>query len=158
MTSDTWITPKSIIDAIGISDLDPCGFVGANGRPYVQTARNYILAQYGEDGLKIPWSGSVFCNPPYSNNVEWCKKCVKHFQRTGEDVILMIFSHTSTGYFQDTAKQATGMNFLNKRVKFLNSQGQLQRMAPNGSVLIAFGQHAYQRIKRVPGLCVSLSD
>lgn len=40
--TDVWITPQWIIDKIGVSTLDPCGFLKEDGNPIVQTALNYF--------------------------------------------------------------------------------------------------------------------
>jgi hypothetical protein len=62
--TDTWLTPQWIIDSIGMSDLDPCGYA-PNGKPFVVTAKNfYDLEHAGQDGLELPWAGSIYCNPP----------------------------------------------------------------------------------------------
>jgi hypothetical protein len=150
--STTWITPQWLIDLIGTSDLDPCGFLGPDDEPYVWTADECYTPQKDQDGLRLPWHGSVYCNPPYDKNKEWLRRCWEHHRDTGEDVIVMIFSRTSTGYFQTYAPFATGLNFLEKRIKFLNDKGELQTFAPCGSVLIAFGESAYERIRKVNGL------
>jgi hypothetical protein len=157
-TSTTWITPQWLIDRIGISMLDPCGFLNPDGEPYVKTAISCYTLQRQQDGLAIPWYGSVFCNPPYDKNAEWLRRCWEHHRDTGEDVIVLIFARTATGYFQEFAPKATGLNFLNKRIKFLDSEGKLQGIAPVGSVLLAYGDRALNRIRNVPGfLCQILT-
>jgi hypothetical protein len=152
--STTWITPQWLIDIIGKSDLDPCGFLGPNGEPFVETAEAYFTLQEGDDGLKLDWFGSIFCNPPYDKNKQWLRRCYEHHKLTGEDVIVLIFSRTSTGYFQEYASRATALKFIGKRLKFLNDQGNEQGFAPCGSILLAYGDNAVRRIAEVPGFLV----
>jgi hypothetical protein len=145
----TWITPQWLIDLIGVSDLDPCGYYGPDGNPIVQTARNYIV--FPEDGLKAHWDGSVYCNPPYDDNARWLRKCVDYHRVTGNDVIILIFAKTETDYFQNTAHEASAINFIRRRVKFLTAEGRIQGSPTHASVLIALGRGAAKRIDRVPG-------
>jgi hypothetical protein len=138
--------------------LDPCGFLNPDGKPYVKTAITCYTLQRGQDGLKLPWFGSVFCNPPYDKNKEWLQRCWEHHRDTGEDVIVLIFARTATGYFQEYAPKATGLNFMNRRVKFLDKDGKEQGFAPVGSVLIAYGEKALNRIANVPGFILVTSQ
>jgi hypothetical protein len=55
-----WLTPRFILDAIEPFDLDPC----AAPDPGRRTAgTHYVLPQ--QDGLRLPWFGRVWLNPPY---------------------------------------------------------------------------------------------
>lgn len=44
------------------------------------------------------------------------------------------------------------MNFINKRIKFLNSNGIEMSNGNAPSVLIAFGEEAFERIKNIDGI------
>jgi hypothetical protein len=149
--SNDWITPKWIIDGIGISDLDPCAFK-RNGDVLTVTAwYNYNL-QDGHDGLKQPWFGSVFCNPPYDDAQTWMKRCRMYHEMTGNDVILLLFCRSNTNYMQEELPHATGINLL-PRVKFINgATGTTEHSAQAPSILIAYGERAYQRVRRVKGI------
>jgi hypothetical protein len=149
MKTTTWITPQWLIDQIGISDLDPCGFYNEDGEAIVQTARWYYLIDKGMDGLALPWFGSVYCNPPYDKNKEWIEKCYRYHEETGNDVILLVFARVSSIYFQEYVRHATGMVCVPRRLKFLNEKGEAPYSAPSASVLIAFGEYAYERIKGI---------
>lgn len=73
--SDTHGTPDHILSAViaalgGAVDLDPCG---DPNRPLSNVARSY----YPEiaDGLRMPWGGTVFMNPPYGRAIRrWVVK------------------------------------------------------------------------------------
>ena len=54
-----WLTPPCLLDRLGEFDLDPCSPVN---RPW-DTARHHYTVE--DDGLRQPWFGRVFCNPPY---------------------------------------------------------------------------------------------
>jgi hypothetical protein len=155
--SDTWITPQWIIDKIGMSDLDPCGYK-LDGKHVVTTAHQTYCLEDNQDGLALPWEGSVYCNPPYSAIPTWWEKCRKYHEETGNDVILNLFVRTETTYFQRFLPSATGIVLMAHRIKFLNSQGKIEGDANIGSVLIAYGENAYQRIKRVAGTALRLDQ
>lgn len=67
--SDSWCTNAELCRQLGEFDLDPC----SNGRSHVRAAIRYSLDN-GNDGLKDPWQGSVYCNGPYSNPLPWCNR------------------------------------------------------------------------------------
>ena len=59
--TDTWLTPQTILNPLGVFDLDPC--VAPQPRPWNCAISNYALP--AENGLKLPWHGRVWLNPPY---------------------------------------------------------------------------------------------
>lgn len=148
--TDIWITPKWIIDKIGISELDPCGWL-PNGQPIVRTANNYFTEQ--DNGLIQDWSmyGTAFVNFPYSGIYEWMKKCRDEAAK-GCEIITLCFARTETKAWQHHVKNATGINLMNKRVKFLNQHGIEKGNGNCPSVLIAWGENAFNRIKNVDGI------
>lgn len=66
---DSWATPKWLTDLLPHVDLDPC----SNARSTVRARQAYSLDS-GQDGLALPWSGSVFVNPPFSDIMPWAEK------------------------------------------------------------------------------------
>jgi hypothetical protein len=147
----TWLTPRYIIDHIGLSDLDPCGY-RLNGELVVPCANKTYTQQDSQDGLTLPWEGSVYCNPPFTQNQKWIQRCLNHHNTTGSDVIVLIFCRSDTGYFQEYVSQATGINLLSGKLKYLNEEGNEEGQAQVPSVLIAYGESAFERISRVPGV------
>lgn len=143
--TDTWITPKWIIDAIGISELDPCGFITDNGRPLVETAKHYFTEM--DDGLNKEWFGDVFVNFPYSQSKAWMAKM--HEYNNG---IVLCFARTETQAWQQNVKNATGVNFINKRISFLTATGEEKGNGNAPSALIAWGEKNYERIKKIDGI------
>lgn len=146
--TDTWITPKWVIDKIGLSDLDPCGFLVA-GSAIVQTAHRYFTED--QDGFSQEWFGSVFVNFPYSEAKKWMRRCSEY-----GDAIVLCFARTDTQAWQRYTKNATGINFVNRRISFLNSSGVEQSNGNAPSALIAWGEKNFQRICRVDGIKVRL--
>lgn len=74
VTADDCYTPRWVFDAMGVHfDLDVAAPRG--GPLYVPADRYYTAA---DDGLEQPWSGAVWCNPPYSNFGPWARKWASH--------------------------------------------------------------------------------
>ena len=72
-SKDEWLTPPAIIAALGEFDLDPCSPVI---RPW-DTAKTHF--DIHADGLKQPWFGRVWMNPPYGDETFiWMKKLADH--------------------------------------------------------------------------------
>jgi len=83
--------PKNIVKSLGIFDLDPCAAPAP--RPW-ETAANYI--ELPDDGLKIPWFGRVWLNPPYDEHLgEWMQQMAMHKQG-----IALTFARTETDIWQ----------------------------------------------------------
>lgn len=153
-TEDTWITPKWIIDKIGISDLDPCGFL-PEGTPIVQTANNYFTEN--ENGLEKEWFGTVFVNFPYSKSKEWLERC-DYFGKKGLEIIVLCFARTETQAWQKYVKSATGINLINRRIKFIDKYGVEKGNGNAPSVLIAWGENAFSKIKNIDGIYLRLDN
>lgn len=148
--SDVWLTPQFIIDKIGISDLDPCGWT-PNNTPFVKTANKYFVEE--ENGLIQDWNyETVFVNFPYSDAKLWMEKVISEYKKWNNNIIVLCFNRSDTRWFQNNVKYATGMNCLSKRISFLNYKGETQTNGNAPSVLIAFGKEAFKRIKKCDGL------
>jgi hypothetical protein len=129
---DEWLTPKSIIDALGEFDLDPCAPVI---RPW-NTARKHFTIE--DNGLLQEWGGAnrVFCNPPYGNQTAlWLNKCALH-----GNCIVLIFARTETKMFFDYIwNKADAIFFFKGRLRFYHVTGEIGGTAGCGSCLVAYG-------------------
>jgi len=128
--NDEWLTPPEIIKALGPFDLDPCSPVK---RPWPTAKEHYTVM---DNGLLKPWTGRVWCNPPYSAISKWTERMAGH-----GDGILLTFARTDTEWFHENVfAQAGAILFLRRRLRFYYSSGAL---APNaagaGSALVAYG-------------------
>lgn len=70
--TDTWLTPRTILDPLGEFDLDPCC---PPNMPW-RTAKRMVSLP--EDGLAIEWHGRVYVNPPWSDPLPWIRKMHHH--------------------------------------------------------------------------------
>ncbi len=71
--SDKWNTPKWIADMLGPFTTDPC----SNPTSHVVAEHRYSL-ENDQDGLTLPWFGSVFLNWPYSKPLPWAERVRDH--------------------------------------------------------------------------------
>jgi hypothetical protein len=84
LTTDSWITPRWLIDRLGPFDLDLCA---CTPQPWPCAARQYTEA---DNGLLMPWDGLVWLNPPYGRATgAWLNRLALH----GEGIAL-VFART----------------------------------------------------------------
>lgn len=148
MKKDEWLTPPAILDALGPFDLDPCSPVSP---PWPIAAKTYSIV---DDGLKQPWSGFVWCNPPYGSEAgKWLAKLAAH-----GNGLALIFARTETADFvANVWGKADAVLFLHGRLYFHHVDG--TRAAANGgapSCLVAYGSEAVKRLETtlLPGTLV----
>lgn len=137
--SDSWITPKSIIDELGPFNLDPCQ---CTPQPWPCAEDTYTIA---EDGLALPWHGRVWLNPPYGRQTGmWLDRLAEHGRGTA-----LIFARTETEMFVRQAwSRATALLFIAGRLYFHHPSGQ-RAVSSSGapSVLVAYGNDDADRLR-----------
>jgi hypothetical protein len=103
-TTDDWITPRWLVDRLGVFDLDPCQ---SETQPW-PCARAGISPATGH-GLMMGWEGEVWMNPPYGKETgRWLHRLADH----GNGVAL-VFARTDTRmFFRHVWPKATGILFL----------------------------------------------
>lgn len=139
MMKDEWLTPPEIIRALGEFTLDPCAPVV---RPW-KMANNHLTIE--DDGLKQPWDGRVWCNPPYGlEAAKWLDKLSKH-----GNGIALIFARTETKmFFEYVWKRATAVLFIEGRLYFHHVDGSKARAnAGAPSVLVSYGDENASALK-----------
>lgn len=66
---NSWATPAWLTALLPYVDLDPC----SNSHSTVRARQTYSL-EAGQDGLALPWFGTVYVNGPYANLMPWAMK------------------------------------------------------------------------------------
>lgn len=137
-----WLTPPAIINLLGPFDLDPCA--APEPRPWPTASEHY--AKQDGDGLKKPWRGVVWCNPPYGNQAEaWLHRLAEH----GEGIAL-VFARTETAWFQRVMRHDWLLFFPAGRFAFHRPDG--TRAAGNAgapSVFLAIGANSKSRLREL---------
>ena len=128
--TDMWATPQDFFDALDAEfhfTLDACA-VKENAK-----CEAYYTPE--QDGLDQPWTGRVWCNPPYGRNVgQWVKKA--HDTASGGGFVVMLLpARTDTRWFHDYIYRKTEVRFIKGRLKF----GSCQNAAPFPSMVVIFG-------------------
>ncbi len=128
--TDMWATPQDFFDALDAEfhfTLDACA-VKENAK-----CEAYYTPE--QDGLDQPWTGRVWCNPPYGRNVgQWVKKA--HDTASGGGFVVMLLpARTDTRWFHDHIYGKTEVRFIKGRLKF----GSCQNAAPFPSMVVIFG-------------------
>jgi hypothetical protein len=93
--SDDWWTPPEIFRALKLMfDLDPCS--PGSGLGFVPARKIYTKA---DDGLRQPWRGLVFMNPPFggrNGHVPWLIKFLNH-----ANGMAIVRAYTSSGWWHE---------------------------------------------------------
>ena len=141
VTTDTWLTPLSIIQSLGEFDMDPCAFPGH------LTAKT-LLTQPTHDGLQEPWAGRVWLNPPYSDVRPWLEKLSSH----PDGGVALLFARTDVAWFHDVATKADSIFFPRGRIKFLRSNGLIgSNSAGAPSMFLSFKERTPWASLSMPG-------
>ena len=138
--TNVWLTPREYIIALGPFDLDPCAAVG---QPWETAKKHYTIKN---DGLRMPWSGRVWMNPPYGpETYRWMTKLAKH-----NNGIALIFARTETKVYSEIVwPKATSILFVSGRINFCTITGEQPGNAGVGSAFIAFGHENDIRLKTI---------
>lgn len=123
--SDNWETPQDFFDKVNEEfhfTLDVCA-TDQNAK-----CRNYYTIE--QDGLSLPWTGTVWCNPPYGSVINrWVKKAAE----AACTVVMLLPARTDTSWFHDYIYGKAEIRFIRSRLKFGNAD-----RAPFPSMLVIF--------------------
>ena len=150
-TTDSWITPRFLIDRLGPFDLDPCASIP---QPWPCAERQFTIDDHG---LLQPWDGFVWMNPPYGKALgSWLNRLAMH-----NHGIAFVFARTDTrAFFEYVFGRASLLLFVRGRITFARPDGSLPKLGHNSggpSVLIGYGSEAVRRLKANAdlGACVT---
>jgi ParB family chromosome partitioning protein len=122
--ADTWFSPPCYIEAaratLGVIELDPASCPAAQKK--VQ-ARKYFDKE--QDGLKQPWQGKVFLNPPYftGSMSAFIEKLLAHYPQDVPQAIVITNNASDSSWWQRLAKAATCVCFPSGRTPFYRPDG-----------------------------------
>lgn len=138
-----WYTPAWIFDALELTfDLDPCS-------PHDMSTSVPARTKYTvfDDGLKLPWFGCVWMNPPFGLTTPyWMRRMIAH----GNGLVL-VFSRTDAIWCQEAMAAASAMLFIAGRIEFVpGRENQHKRSrAGAGTVMFAFGEECAVALGRL---------
>ncbi len=145
--SQNWITPLSIIMALGPFDLDPCA---SDPRPWHCADHSFT-----RDGLTRPWYDRVWLNPPFDRYEvgKWIRKLADHGNGTA-----LLHARTEAEWFEPVWQHAKAILFLADRLYFYYPDG--RRAEANSGApacLCAFSDYDVKRLAEsgLPGYLVT---
>lgn len=130
--SREWYTPPHLFETLGVRfDLDPAS-PGPDVVPWIPADRHFTRS---DDGLRQPWAGRVWLNPPYGpQGVRFIQRMIFH-----GNGLMLLPARTETRIFQRAMAGADGMVFLRDRLHFIRADG-FQGRAGFASAVFAFGE------------------
>jgi hypothetical protein len=138
-----WYTPAWIFDELGISfDLDPSS--PHDMATVVPAAVKYTVF---DDGLKKPWFGRVWMNPPYgAETTLWMRRFIEH-----GNGLALVFSRTDTTWCQEAMQKASAMLFVSGRIEFVPGKENEHKKSRcgAGTVMFAFGLECATALKKI---------
>ena len=131
-----WETPIELLEALyrvfKRFDLDPCA-------PRKSRTRVKARVHFTEDddGLALPWHGTVFVNPPYGRGLAaWVAKARREVEeRRARTVVALLPARPDTAYWHDHVAGRAVVYFLRGRLRFSGSE----QSAPFPSALAVWG-------------------
>ena len=141
--SDEWYTPQEYIESarevLGVINLDPASNPTANEK--VKAEHFFTMA---DNGLREPWEGNVWLNPPYGEHEEsnvgtWARKMVDEYEaghmRQG---IILVNDYVERSWAKPLYRKASAVCRTDHRIKFYTPSG-TPRSPVNGSAFWYFG-------------------
>lgn len=113
--TDMWATPQDFFDTLDHEfgfTLDVCAI------PENAKCAKYYTPDV--DGLKQPWIGTCWCNPPYGRQIgKWVQRASQSAY-AGNTVVMLIPARTDTRWFHDYIynKPNVEVRFVRGRLKF----------------------------------------
>ena len=130
--TDQWGTPSDLFKELDTEfnfTLDACA------SPWNYKVDNYYSEE--DNGLEQPWTGVVWCNPPYGRAIRnWIQKGYES-SVTGATVVMLIPARTDTTYWHDYVMRGD-IRFLKGRIKFVQPDGTAKDPAPFPSAVVIF--------------------
>lgn len=128
--TDEWPTDQAVVDDLSVRfgpfTLDPCCTA--------ESAKAPAFFTMADDGLRQPWHGVVWVNPPYSDVEAWVRKALDENANNGVEVVMLLPARTDTRWFHLLLAEQHRCTFLfaRGRLRF----GGVKGSAPFPSVVI----------------------
>ena len=130
--TDEWATPQGFFDELNSVfhfDLDAAA-----------TAQNHKCETFytrEQDGLRQPWVGNVWCNPPYGRTIgSWVQKASEENAKNNNLIVMLLPARTDTRWFHTYIYKQPNVEtrFVRGRLKF----GGSKNSAPFASMVVIF--------------------
>lgn len=134
-STDEWATPPEYFALLnqefGPFTLDACATAAT-----AKVARYYDKAA---DGLRSPWFGRVFVNPPYSAPGPWCRRAAEATKVDAQlRVVMLLPAGIDTAWFHDWVLPFAEIRFIRGRIRFHAWDGKPGGMPKGGNLLALY--------------------
>ncbi len=137
--SDEHYTPRVLFETLGLEfGTDVCAPKG--GIEWIPAKISYHLDQ---DGLKQPWNGLVWMNPPFSKPAPWVERFIAH----NNGVALCVVSKSK--WFNALWNAADAIVPFPRNWKFERPDGNKKTISFQ-SFLFALGDEATEALNKMP--------
>lgn len=126
-----WYTPECYIElarqVLGAIDLDPAS--NELAQSWIAAGQYYTAV---DDGLKQPWFGRVWCNPPYGTPTTrraaqlFVERAITSYQAGKITAAVLLLNRTGAGWYIDVKQQVTAVCEVRQRIAFKDAAGQVQ--------------------------------
>ena len=127
--SDLWETPQEFFDKLNDEfhfNLDVCAL------PENAKCARYYTPEM--DGLSQPWTGTVWCNPPYGRKIgEWVRRGY-WASLSGNTVVMLLPARTDTRWFHNYVYERAEIRYVRGRLRF----GGAKNGAPFPSMVVIY--------------------
>lgn len=125
MAHPHWYLPRPwavrVHAAMGGVDLDPCA--AHPELDQVHAATSYLWP--AQDGLTLPWSGRVYCNPPYDRRgVRLFTDRILAQEQHCDQLVVLVPLRPSARWWRDLARRAETCIILPKRIAFIDGSAE----------------------------------
>lgn len=135
--SDQCFTPPEVFKILGVKfNIDVASPDG--GVPWVPCRRFFTEA---DDGLKQPWRGMVWMNPPYSDTGPWVRRLMKH--RNG----ICLVPYSKARWFEELWNSDAALVLNDPSRKFIKHGQNHGIFMP--TCFAAFGKRATEAVARI---------
>jgi hypothetical protein len=123
-----WYTPPDFIEmarqVLGGINLDPAS------NDYAQTwIKADVFYTKQQDGLKQPWFGRVWCNPPYGSPEvrllarTFLENAIACYQKQTISSAILLLNRTGAKWYKNCVSQVSGICEVNRRIAFIDERG-----------------------------------
>lgn len=109
-----WSTPQDFFEKINSEfhfTLDVCA------TPHNAKCKEFYTKE--QDGLSLPWNGTVWCNPPYGRETgSWVRRAYLSNKAGGSTVVMLLPARTDTRWFHEYIYHHAEIRFIKGRLKF----------------------------------------
>jgi hypothetical protein len=141
--NNEWYTPPEFIEAarkvMGSIETDP-----ASNDIAQQTVKAATYYTAENSGLDAQWHGNVWMNPPYSSDLigSFCEKLIsEHKAGQVTQAIVLVNNATEARWFRTLISSANMVGFTNKRVRFIDKEGNPSGAPLQGQAIIYIGDN-----------------